>query len=220
MRTTRAGRPSERASAGHHAPSSACRTLGVALFLAGAVGPVLAQGAFVRVTADGGSSAVVAPGTPVQIEVQPGYLIGLQVATVTGSVRVEGDAGVGSNFAFNLGAGPLIHTGSFVGGSRVGIDVGSGPPPFFGINPLWSNQPIRMMRYDLTISDPGTYQVTWEPPPTGPVMSVWLPGGVLASYTPQEVQIDGATITVTPAPGAAAVFLGVLALGPERRRVR
>lgn len=175
-----------------------------------------AQTATLNITAGGGSLATVAPGTPVRIAFNVTYTGSVQLGYVRGAVRVQGDAGTGGNFAFHIGGGPLINTGSFQGGSRVGIDAASGPPIFFGINPLWANQPVQVMSYDLALDTPGTYQAIWEPPTGEPGVGLYL-SSVALYQPPMQVFYNGATITVTPAP-ASVCGLAVIALLSGRRR--
>lgn len=185
--------------------------------VAGLAGLASAQTATVTTTANGGNAVSVAPGTAVNLAVAVTYTGGVQLAGLQGGVKVAGDAGTGSNFAFNLGAGPLINTGSFTGGSRLGMDVASGPPLFFGINPLWANQPVNMLSYQVTINDPGVYQVIWQSPATAPNARIYT-SATSASFAEAQTTYVGATITVTPAPASLAlVGLGGLVAGRRRR---
>lgn len=172
----------------------------------------------VTVTANGATGVTVAPGTPVSIGVRIAYdTQAIQIAGIQGRVRVDGDAGVGSNFVFNLGSGPLINTGMFQGGSRVGMDVASGPPLFFGINPLWAASPADMLSYDLTLTEPGEYTVKWELPVTAPNLRLYYTT-TSASFQKGFTVTESATITVTPAPGALAAVGVAGLLGSRRRR--
>ena len=186
--------------------------------VAGLAGVASAQTATVTTTANGGAAASINPGESVTIAVNVGWSGGVQLAGLQGGTKVAGDAGSGSNFAFNLGSGPLINTGAFTGGSRLGMDVASGPPAFFGVNPLWSApNPLNMMSYTLTISDPGVYQVIWQSPATAPSARLYENAGSISFLEAQTTYI-GATITVVPAPASLAlVGLGGLVAGRRRR---
>lgn len=173
----------------------------------------------ITVLVDGTEKVVVAPGASVRLDVVASYSGGIQLAGVRGGVRVAGDAGTPSNFVFHLGSGPLINTGAFAGGSRLGMDVASGPPLFFGLNPLWIDPPVDVLSYDLTLETPGVYEVVWEAPASGFPFSVYGPGpNPVVLYAPPALSLQGATITVTPAPTSACVLAGILARLGSRRR--
>lgn len=178
--------------------------------------PARAITATVSVLADDHHNLTVQPGQPVAIDVIVTF-DALQLANIQGDLRVTGDAGTPSNFRFNLGAGPLIHTGSFVGGSRTGIDIASGPPLFFGVTVGWNN-PSYPLSYTLTFDQPGTYDIAWQAPPTAPNVRVYA-SFATASFVEAQTTYLGATITVLPAPASlAAVALAAFASSTRRRR--
>lgn len=170
-----------------------------------------------RVTANDAYNIIVDPGEPVRldlrIEWQPP---GLSLASFDGILKVSNDAGTSTNFAWHLGASPLIYSGVSVGGSRYNVEAGQGPPLFGSFNPLFTNQPVHVLTYDVTFDTPGVYTARWQPSVTSPGAMIYQSlSSAQATY--YMAFNPTATITVTPAPATLAL-LGVAALAGRRRR--
>lgn len=186
--------------------------LALATAVALAASPALAQPtATLTVTVDGQQSVVVEPGEAVTVSLNISWENAVQLGGLIGDLGVSADRGQGSSFLSLVGAGPLINTGSFVGGSRRGVQIYS-MPPLFGIpDPIFTNSPLVPFTYDVTFTpaDAGIQQVVWEPDPAWPNLPFRLtPSSAAVTMVPTTY--IPATITVTPAPAS----LALLALAP------
>lgn len=171
--------------------------------------------ATVTTTVAGGPAITVEPGTPVRIAVRIAH-DQFSVAGVYGGTIVTDNAGIASNFSTTIPSLPTVNFGSFVGGSRVGasiefVPLWTGPTPPSGTNPMpvWD--------YDLTLANPGTYQVNWVSPSATPYVRLYSSVGAF-NFTEAQTTYIGATITVLPAPTSLAPLALTATIAPRRRR--
>jgi hypothetical protein len=190
--------------------------------VAGIAGVASAQSATMTVTANGSNAVNVNPGDSVTINAELSWTGAVQFAGVKGAIRVDGNAGAGSNFTSDFPAGLQVLYGAFNGGSREGLDFAVTPALFTGgqiIPPSGNSAGVTIGNYtlDTTGMAAGTYNVGWAGDTAAPNVRLYLtttsPGFVEAQST-----FVGATITVVPAPASLAlVGLGGLVAGRRRR---
>lgn len=190
------------------------RTHAVAIAAALALLPAaMAQTATLTASANGQPAVTVQPGEPVSIHVQITFAAGPLLAGAKGDLRITADAGTPSNFQFHL-TGPLVNTGTFVGGSRPGIDIAA-TPPGFGQPSNWASL-LDVLTYDVQFANPGVYLVAWAAPASAPNIRLF-PTGTTASFVEAQTSYVGATITVLPTPPTLAL-LALTPLAARRRR--
>lgn len=193
--------------------------------VAGTAGIASAQliQASITTTANGGATAVIAPGGTVHIMSRVSWFPGggntTQFAGAQGGIIVTGNAGSGANFISEFATGPLVNLGAFIGGSRTGMVFGVTPAFFTGgfmIPPSGNHTGITLGEYDLTLPNPGVYTVNWVASAAVPNVrifpSVSSPAFVEASST-----YILAEITVIPSPASLAL-VGLGGLVATRRR--
>jgi len=171
--------------------------------------------ATVTTTADGSPAVAVQPGTPVRLRVILSHT-GATLAGIAGGTAVAGNAGAGSNFSTTIPSLPTVILGSFVGGSRLGADIANPPPSFGPPSPPFGTNPMPVWQYDLTLNEPGVYEVNWVPAAFAPNVRIYR---TISSFTYTEAQTTyvGATITVLPPP-ASLTLLALFPLTARRRR--
>lgn len=164
-------------------------------------------------------TGLVQPGESVRITASVTWSGAYQLARVAGDALAQPDVGIAGAGSGNVGAGPLVHFGTPVGGSVHGVDVGSGPPAGFFLYPLFYEQPVPFLMYDWTApGSPGVVRFDWRPSSTMPEVQVYLSITSVAS-TPVPTTYLGTSITVIPAPAsAAALFLAGAIVSRRRRR--
>lgn len=174
------------------------------------------QTAIVTTSVNNGGMATIEPGGTVSVSVRIAH-DQFSVAGIQGGTVVEGNAGVGSNFTTTIPSLPTVVLGSFVGGSRVGADIAFTPAAGFGhVTPPSGTNPMPVWRYDLTLAEPGVYDITWVPTLVSPNVRLYSSIGAF-SFTEAQTTYVGARITVVP--GAPTVWvLAVSGVLVARRR--
>lgn len=173
--------------------------------------------ATVTTSVNGGATAAIEPGGSVVVSVRVAH-DGFSFAGIEGGTIVDNDAGVGGNFRWTLPSLPTIHSGGFVGGSRVGASI------WFILDPMGTptapsqQNPMPVWTYDLSLDEPGEYDVVWVPSASLP--SVWVYTGPFAGLPMAAAQTTyvGARITVTPGVGTSWVFAVLGLTGTRQRR--
>jgi hypothetical protein len=183
--------------------------------------------ATMRLTADGQASVTVAPNTPVHLDGIVSWTLGPQTggtgsqntfAGIKGGILITDDAGSPANLTSHFTIGGLVNLGSFVGGSRPGIDIAVTPSMWgFIIPPSGNSAGLLIAGYDLTLADPGTYHVNWAPDPTWPLVRVY-PSVTSFNFAEIPTTFHGATIVVIPAPATVAPVLLALVASARPRR--
>lgn len=180
------------------------------------------QAATMRVTANGGAAAVVAPGANVVIDATVSFTPGMQFAGTKGNLNVQGNVGSGSGFTSDFAAGALVNLGAFTGGSRTGMDIAVTPAFFTGgfmVPPSGNSAGIKLANYTLSTAGvaAGTYTVAWNADATAPSVRLFA-STASPNFSEATTTYVGATITITPAPASLAlVGLGGLVAGRRRR---
>ncbi len=189
--------------------------IGLVLLLAAAAS---GQTATITTTVNGGGAATIEPGGSVTVSVRVSHTL-FAVAGLAGGTVIDGNAGVASGFFSSIPALPTVNFGSFVGGSRLGADIAFTPPGGFGfVTPPSGTNPMPVWQYNITLSDPGRYDVTWITPLTAPNVRLYASIGAF-SFIEVPANFVGATITVVPGVGTAGClgFAGVLGATRGRR---
>jgi len=172
------------------------------------------QTAVVTTSVNNGGTATIEPGETVSVSVRIAH-DRYAFANIQGGTVVDGNAGVGSNFATTIPNLPTVVLGSFVGGSRVGADIAFGLDPMGGATPPSQQNPMPVWTYDITLHEPGVYEIVWVSPATRPNVLLW---GAMHAFSLTEAQTTyvGATITVVPGAPTAGV-VGAFGLLAARR---
>lgn len=186
--------------------------------VAAASSGVLAQTAIVTTSVNNGGTATIEPGGTVSVSVRIAHTM-IAVAGIQGGTVIDGNAGVGSNFATTIPNLPTVNLGSFVGGSRTGADIAFTPLGFGHITPPSGSNPMPVWTYDVTLNEPGVYDIVWVPTVASP--NVRLYASVAAfSWVEAQTTYVGARITVVPGSGTLPVVCAIGVLSRRGRRER